>query len=53
MGHEQYHECLERGLNVLYGGHYRTEIFGVRRVADLVSRELGLATCFVDVATGM
>ena len=53
IGHEQYHECLERGLNVLFGGHYRTEVFGVRGVAELVARELGLETTFVDVATGM
>lgn len=53
IGHEQYHECLERGLNVLFGGHYRTEVYGVRGVAELVAREMGLETTFVDVATGM
>jgi dinuclear metal center YbgI/SA1388 family protein len=53
LGHELYHDCLERGLNVLYGGHYRTEVFGVRRLAREVARELGLETTFVDVATGM
>ena len=53
VGHEQYHEDLERRIDVLFGGHYRTEVFGVRRVAELAASELGLQTTFVDVATGM
>jgi dinuclear metal center YbgI/SA1388 family protein len=53
MGHVFYHECLERGLNVLYGGHYRSEVYGVRRLAAHVAAEMGLETTFVDVATGM
>jgi dinuclear metal center YbgI/SA1388 family protein len=53
IGHEQYHDCLERGLNVLFGGHYRTEVFGARRVAELVASDFGLETTFVDVPTGM
>jgi dinuclear metal center YbgI/SA1388 family protein len=53
MGHAFYHECLERGLNVLYGGHYRSEVWGVRRVSAYARETLGLETTFVDVATGM
>lgn len=53
IGHEQYHDCLERGLNVLHGGHYRSETFGVRRLAGLVASDFGLETTFVDVPTGM
>lgn len=53
MGHVFYHECLERGLNVLYGGHYRSEVWGVRGVSAHVERALGLETTFLDVATGL
>jgi dinuclear metal center YbgI/SA1388 family protein len=53
IGHEHYHDCLERGLNVLFGGHYRTEVFGVRRLAAEVALELRVETTFIDVATGM
>lgn len=53
MGHVFYHECLERGLNVLYGGHYRSEVWGVRSVSVHVAQALGLETVFLDVATGL
>jgi dinuclear metal center YbgI/SA1388 family protein len=53
IGHELYHDCLERGLNVLHGGHYRTEVYGVRRLAAEAARDMGLETTFIDVATGM
>jgi len=28
--HETYHAALEAGINVLSGGHYRSEMFGVQ-----------------------
>jgi dinuclear metal center YbgI/SA1388 family protein len=31
--HEIYHECLEGGINVLFAGHYATEVWGIQQVA--------------------
>lgn len=50
--HNIYHECREAGINVLFAGHYLTEIFGVRAMAEYVKEELGLETEFLDVPTG-
>ncbi len=52
-GHEVYHNCKEAKINMISGGHYNTETFGVRQVADFVSKDLGLETIFIDVPTGL
>ena len=51
--HELYHECMERRINVVVGGHYATEVFGVQRLAVHARDVLGLETTFVDIPTGM
>ena len=50
--HNIYHEAREAGINVLFAGHYLTEVFGVNAMADAVAAELGLETAFIDVPTG-
>jgi len=50
--HSIYHECREAGINVLFAGHYLTEIFGVKAMAELVTQELGIETVFLDIPTG-
>ena len=47
-----YHEAKERNMNVILGGHYATETFGIRALSDLVS-EWGLATTVIDCPTGL
>jgi len=47
-----YHEAREHGIHVVLGGHYATETFGVRAIADLVAG-WGLDTTFVDCPTGL
>jgi dinuclear metal center YbgI/SA1388 family protein len=47
-----YHEAREAGINVLLAGHYATETFGVRSLAEYVS-ERGPETVFVDHPTGL
>ena len=47
-----YHEAREHGIHVVLGGHYATETFGVRAIADLVDG-WGLDTTFVDCPTGL
>lgn len=50
--HTVYHECREAGINVMFAGHYLTEIFGVRAMAHHVHKHLGLDTVFIDIPTG-
>jgi dinuclear metal center YbgI/SA1388 family protein len=53
VSHELYHPALEAGINVIAGGHYATEVWGVRRVMDLCGSRLGLRTEFIDAPTGL
>jgi dinuclear metal center YbgI/SA1388 family protein len=43
----------ELGLNVLYGGHYATETFGVKALAAHLSRKFKLPWEFLDHPTGL
>jgi dinuclear metal center YbgI/SA1388 family protein len=45
-------DATELGMNVLYGGHYATETFGVRALAAHISERFGLAQEFLDLPTG-
>jgi dinuclear metal center YbgI/SA1388 family protein len=43
----------ELGLNILYGGHYATETFGVKALAAHLGQRFGLAWEFLDYPTGL
>jgi dinuclear metal center YbgI/SA1388 family protein len=43
----------ELGLNVLYGGHYATETFGVKALATHLSKKFRLPWEFLDHPTGL
>jgi len=43
----------ELGLNVFYGGHYATEIFGVKALAAEISRKFKVPWQFLDHPTGL
>lgn len=51
--HSVYHAALEGGLNVLCGGHYATEVWGVQKLAVRAAWDLPVETCFVDLPTGL
>ncbi len=51
--HSVYHAVLEGGMGFLAAGHYATEVWGVKAVAERVARELGLKTLFIDLPTGL
>jgi dinuclear metal center YbgI/SA1388 family protein len=51
--HWTYALAEELGLNVLYGGHYATETFGVKALAAHVSRKFGVPWVFLDHPTGL
>jgi dinuclear metal center YbgI/SA1388 family protein len=46
-------EAPERGLVVIYAGHYATETLGVCAVAERISAEAGLPWSFVSAPTGL
>jgi dinuclear metal center YbgI/SA1388 family protein len=51
--HTVYHQALEGHLNMIAGGHYATEVWGVRRVMEQCALQLNLDTEFIDVPTGL
>lgn len=51
--HEVYHHILESKINMISGGHYSTEVWGVRRVMEKIAAELGIDVEFIDVPTGL
>jgi len=51
--HWSYTLAEELGVNLLYGGHYATETFGVVALAEHLNNTLGLPWEFIDHPTGM
>jgi dinuclear metal center YbgI/SA1388 family protein len=51
--HGVYHHCLESKLNMIAGGHYSTEVWGVQAVMRHCISELGIEAEFIDVPTGL
>jgi dinuclear metal center YbgI/SA1388 family protein len=51
--HHTYFDAMECGINVYYGGHYATEVWGVRALAAHLEEQFGLAWEFLDLPTGM
>ena len=50
--HHTYFDAEEGGINVLFGGHYATEVFGVRALAEHVASAFGLSWEFLELPTG-
>jgi len=51
--HGVYHAALEAGLNIISGGHYATEVWGAKALAEKCAADLGAETEFLDVPTGL
>ena len=51
--HHTYFDAMENGINVYYGGHYATETFGVRALAQHVQEKFGIPFEFIDLPTGL
>lgn len=51
--HQVYHDCEERGITMICGGHYDSEVFGVQAVGTMLQEELGLAVSFVAIPTSL
>ncbi len=51
--HGIYHHCLEARISVIFAGHYHSETFGVRQLAERLARDTGLETTYLDIPTGL
>ncbi|GAB1482284.1 Nif3-like dinuclear metal center hexameric protein [Treponema sp.] len=51
--HSVYHHALEAKLNMIAGGHYSTEVWGVRRVMAKLAEDTNLEVEFIDAPTGL
>jgi dinuclear metal center YbgI/SA1388 family protein len=51
--HHAYFEAMERGVHVLFGGHYATETFGVRALGAHLAERFDLNCEFIDQPTGL
>jgi dinuclear metal center YbgI/SA1388 family protein len=51
--HSSYHPALEGRLNLIAGGHYATEVWGVRRVMAECAAKFNIDTEFIDIPTGL
>jgi len=53
LSHQVYHSCLEAGINLIAGGHYHTETYGIKKLMETLNQEFDLETFFIDVPTGL
>jgi dinuclear metal center YbgI/SA1388 family protein len=51
--HYTYAVAEEAGINVFYGGHYATETFGVKALAENLSKKFKRPWIFLDYPTGL
>jgi len=51
--HTIYHAAMENRLNIIAGGHYSTEVWGVRRIMEECVNQLGINCEFIDIPTGL
>lgn len=51
--HHTYFDATEGGLNLYYGGHYATETWGVKALAEHLEERYGLEWEFLDLPTGL
>ncbi|OGF99421.1 MAG: Nif3-like dinuclear metal center hexameric protein [Candidatus Glassbacteria bacterium GWA2_58_10] len=50
--HTFYHFAREFGLNVVFAGHYATEVPGLKELAGRLEERFGLSTVFIPAPTG-
>lgn len=51
--HHNFFDASEGGINLLLGGHYATETWGVRALAEHLREKFGLSWTFIDHPTGL
>ena len=53
IGHSVYHPALEGKLNLIAGGHYSTEVWGVRKLMAECTAAINIDAEFIDIPTGL
>lgn len=51
--HWTYSLAYDLGINVIYGGHYATETFGVQALGKLLGKKFKLPHTFIDIPSGL
>jgi dinuclear metal center YbgI/SA1388 family protein len=51
--HHNYFDAAEGGINLYLGGHYATEVWGVRALAEHMRERFDLECFFIDHPTGL
>ena len=51
--HHHVIEAAETGVSALLGGHYATEVWGVRAIRDRLEDRFGIKGRFMDSPTGL
>jgi dinuclear metal center YbgI/SA1388 family protein len=51
--HWSYPLAEELGINVFYGGHYATETFGAKALAEITSKRYAISWSFLDHPSGL
>ncbi|HXF60765.1 MAG TPA: Nif3-like dinuclear metal center hexameric protein [Caldilineaceae bacterium] len=51
--HAQFYDALNSGINVIYGGHYTTEIAGVQALGRHLQEQFDLDFEFIDLPTDL
>ena len=51
--HHNYFDAEEGGINLYFGGHYATEVWGVRALARHLEERFGLPWSFIEHPTGL
>jgi len=46
-------QARDRGLVIIYAGHYATETLGVRALGERVARQFSVTATFIDAPTGL
>jgi len=46
-------QARDRGLVIIYAGHYATETLGVRALGEKLARQFALTATFIDLPTGL
>lgn len=50
---EAYHLAKDAGLNVIFAGHYATEILGIKALGAKIKEKFGVKAAFIDLPTGL
>jgi len=51
--HSSFGRACELGVNLIYGGHYLTETFGVRALSEHLARRYKVPARFIDFPSGL